>query len=98
MIVPSFALANKEMTIATEGDPTDGLGATGGGSGFVGNQENVSTESPDVDLNNWLVFSNVIVIQDRGAWVIFLEIGDYRDDYQSRLNKNLHSLLRGAKN
>ncbi len=35
MIVPSLAVANQEMTIGSEGDPGDGLGATGGGGGFL---------------------------------------------------------------
>jgi len=33
MIVPSLALAKKEMTIDSEGDPGDGLESGGGGSG-----------------------------------------------------------------
>ena len=36
MIVPSLAVANQDMTIDTEGDPTDGLDYSGGGGGGGG--------------------------------------------------------------
>jgi len=42
LMVPSVALAKKERTIATEGDPEDGLGATGGGNGMLLNEDSSS--------------------------------------------------------
>ena len=47
MIVPSLALAIQDMDIEMEGDPGDGLGATGGGGGFQNDQG--SSEAPIVD-------------------------------------------------
>lgn len=35
MMVPSLAHAKKEMTIATEGDPGDGMDYSGGGGGIL---------------------------------------------------------------
>jgi hypothetical protein len=36
MILPLISHAKEDMESATEGDPTDGFGAAGGGGGFVG--------------------------------------------------------------
>ena len=56
MMMPSLVLANKEITIGTEGDPRDGLDYSGGGSGSVG--EGGSQNSAGV-LDPKVIFSKV---------------------------------------
>ena len=60
MMVPSIALAKKDMVIATEGDPTDGLDNTGGGgSGSLdpgdGGEPQISPNILDFGINFELV-------------------------------------------
>jgi hypothetical protein len=50
MIVPSSAHAKKEMTIATEGDPGDGLGAQGGGGSIFGLGDNESSNGSSIQI------------------------------------------------
>ena len=48
MIVPSLALAKQDMTIGSEGDPTDGLDYTGGGGGGGGILDGGDGEEPQL--------------------------------------------------
>jgi len=57
MIVPSMALAKEEMVIGTEGDPTDGLGATGGGSGNVDEEDNNFSGLLPIGTGEWVVLT-----------------------------------------
>ena len=45
IMVPSLALAKKDMIIATEGDPEDGLDYSGGGSGILNGDTEQSPSS-----------------------------------------------------
>jgi hypothetical protein len=57
MIVPSLAIAKQEMTIDSEGDPGDGLGATGGG-GLLSNPENQdSSEAFSIENNQFFAIT-----------------------------------------
>lgn len=55
MVFPSYVQAKVDMTIATEGDPTDGLDyAGGGGGGYIddGNQKNSSKNDISFELEH----------------------------------------------
>ncbi len=43
MILPSIAIARMEFTIATEGDPGDGMDSDSGGGGGSGGSDNETT-------------------------------------------------------
>lgn len=75
MIVPSLALANQDMTIDTEGDPTDGFGAAGGGGGSLIDDGDQSSVNPDGSLGI-LVFVDIVFHWQMGQWTPIFIIND----------------------
>ena len=93
MIVPSMALAKKDMTIATEGDPGDGMDFSGGGgSGVIigdnnqdisepGSNQKFSTEYSLQNSNesyfDWVEYQLFVPYFVNGQIVFFININQW---------------------
>jgi len=98
MIVPSVALAKQEMVIATEGDPTDGFGATGGGSGNLDDDGDQPVENM-VGYSENLFFVDIIFGWQNGKWIPVIVFNDYNYwGITSYLENDRLGLHMGAKN
>jgi hypothetical protein len=72
-MAPSMALAKKEMTIATEGDPDDGLDYSGGGSGFLDFNDSSNLSNSDLKLNGFGIYVSLTSQEYAIRWTVYFD-------------------------
>lgn len=74
-VAPSVALAKKEMTIATEGDPDDGLDSSGGGGGggLLDSGDYSSSDISNFSFSGEAIFEILSNNDDSFIWTVFFE-------------------------
>ena len=88
-MVPSLAVASKDMEIESEGDPEDGLDSSGGGGGFsIGDNDQSSSQSLDSDIDQipfvFYIYPNFNVFLISPIYILDTGQFSFLIDYQWR--------------